>query len=92
MAKFTLNVWLSLIPLLMQFIKTVEDALGAGTGTEKKQSVMDMVKGVFDNLTGIFGEAASQVPAFETLSPIISVMIDILVRLLNLLGIFKKSS
>lgn len=90
MPKFTLNVWLSLIPLLMQFIKTAEDMFGAGTGAEKKQSVMDMIKGVFDNLGTIFGEKASQVPGFDTLKDVISVMVDLLVRLFNILNIFKK--
>jgi hypothetical protein len=92
MAKFTLNVWLSLIPLLLQFISTVEGMFGSGTGAEKKENVMAMVKEVFNNLGTVFGDAAVNVPSFDSLNPIISTMIDILVKLLNFLGIFKKGS
>ena len=91
MPKITLNIWLSLIPLILQVINTVEDMFGPGTGPEKKQSALDMIKEGFNSLPLIFGvEKVKEVPTFDVLQPVISVTIDIWVKILNFLGIFKK--
>jgi len=83
---------ISLIPLILKAINTAEVVFGPGTGTEKKQFVMDMLRELFKQLPQIFGEKANAILPFESLEGLISSVIDIAVKLLNLLGVFKKAA
>jgi len=72
----TLIVIFQLLPLIIQAIQSVEQvAPQSGAGAEKKQLILDIVKGILGD---------------EGLVPSIAKVIDLVVALLNKLGVFKQ--
>ena len=75
---------LSLFPLLVEMIRTVERSIPQpGSGTQKLALVRELVQAVYD-------AAVDMSARFDDLWPVLESVIGALVRIFNLLGIFKK--
>ena len=74
----TLMLVLKLLPAIIQAIQSVEEAVPQpGVGPDKKQLILDIVRGILGD---------------EGLVPAIAKVIDLVVALLNKLGVFKAVS
>ena len=77
---------LALLPLIIQAITTIEQAVPAGsTGASK----LDAIKGILQSAYGAATDATGQ---FEQIWPALSGTVTTLVNLFNATGIFKKTS
>jgi hypothetical protein len=80
-----LKLVLSLVPMLVQAIKAVEDAIpGNGYGEQKLALVRSIIESAYEKATGALG-------SFEQMWPILESTIGAIVRAFNSTGVFKKS-
>lgn len=80
----TLKLILSLLPLILQAVKAIEDALPDGGQGEAKLAL------IRQTIQGAYGVANDTVASFETMWPAISTTVTAVVGLYNNLGAFKK--
>ena len=81
------------IPVLIELIKIVEAIIqGVGQGAVKKETVLAGMEQFWKSAlaTGV-GEKVFSIP-WESVKGIISVLIDVVVVVLNVTGVFKKES
>lgn len=80
-----LKLVLSLVPMLIEIIKAIEEAIpGQGKGEAKLAAVRAM-------LEAAYGVASGSVGTFESIWPAIAGTVGALVNLFNTTGIFRKS-
>ena len=79
-----LKTVLSIFPLLVEIIQTVEASIKkTGAGAEKLELVRELLQAVYDAATDISVR-------FDDLWPVLKSIISALVKFFNALGIFKK--
>ena len=77
------GVIVALIKSISELVKVVE---APGNGAEKKQAVLDMISVMYDEINKVTPLPFSK----ETILAISSAIIDIVVALYNITGIFRK--
>ena len=88
-----LTLVVSAIPVLIALIKMVEEIIqAAGQGEVKKETVLAAMQTFWTSAqsSGI-AEKVFTIP-YESVKGIISILIDVVVTILNVTGIFKKST
>jgi hypothetical protein len=81
----------SAIPVLISLIKLVEDLIqGTGLGSIKKEDVLAGMEAFWKSAqTSGIGEKVFTIP-WESVKGIIGILIDVVVTILNVTGVFKK--
>lgn len=88
-----LTLVVSAAPLLISLIKMVEELIqGAGEGAVKKDTVLAGMATLWASATtaGI-GEKVFSIP-WDSVKGIIGILIDVVVTILNAIGVFKKGT
>jgi hypothetical protein len=87
-----LTLVISAAPLLIELIKLVEELIDtAGAGATKKETVLAAMEQFWKSaLASGIGEKVFSIP-WESVKGIIGILIDVVVTILNAVGVFKKS-
>jgi len=80
----------ALVPVIQALVQMVENMVGSGNGEQKKEQVMNFLAGIWGFLATDAGIKETKGVNFIDIKPLLGFVIDNVVSLANVTGIFSK--